>query len=200
MGYALAAEAARRGADVVLVTGPTALPAPPVRDVVRVRTAAEMHGAIVGRAGDCDAVIMAAAVANYTPGTFADQKIPHDGATLTLTLTRTPDILADLASARDRNRAEARPGPLLVGFAAETHDVVARARAKRLRKGIDLIVANDVSRRDAGFESEQNAVTLIGDGFEQAVPLMSKAAVANVILDRVTSLFEAHAVRPASRS
>jgi phosphopantothenoylcysteine decarboxylase/phosphopantothenate--cysteine ligase len=197
MGYALAAEAARRGADVLLVTGPTALTTPSVREVVRVRTAGEMHRAILARAGECDVVIMAAAVANYTPTATADQKIPHDAETLTITLRRTPDILADLAAARERDD---RPGPLLVGFAAETHDVIARARAKRVRKGIDLIVANDVSRRDAGFESDRNAVTLIGDGLEDAVPLMSKAAVANAILDRVLRLLETHAARPASRT
>jgi phosphopantothenoylcysteine decarboxylase/phosphopantothenate--cysteine ligase len=189
MGYALAAEAARRGADVVLVTGPTALTAPAVGEVVRVRTAGEMHEVILSRSSACDAVIMAAAVANFTPVTTADQKIPHDAGTLTLTLTRTRDIIADLAAWRDRSESTR---PLLVGFAAETHDVLARARAKRLRKGIDLIVANDVSRRDAGFGADVNAVTLIGDGFEESVPLMAKTAVANAILDRVALLLGAH--------
>ncbi len=197
MGYAVAAEAARRGADVVLVTGPTSLTAPAVREVVRVRTAGEMHDAIVSRSADCDVVIMAAAVANYTPVSRSAQKIPHDAETLTVTLTRTRDILADLAAAREKAEG---PGPLLVGFAAETHDVLARARAKRLRKGIDLIVANDVARQDAGFESDRNAVTLIGDGLEESVPLMSKTDVANAILDRVINLLERHAERRASRT
>jgi phosphopantothenoylcysteine decarboxylase/phosphopantothenate--cysteine ligase len=197
MGHALAAEAARRGADVVLITGPTALGTPAVREVVRVRTAREMHDAILSRSAECDAVIMAAAVANYAPVSTSDQKIPHDAETLTVTLSRTRDILADLAAAREQGD---RPGPLLVGFAAETHEVLARARAKRLRKGIDLIVANDVARQDAGFESDRNAVTLIADGLEESVPLMSKTAVANAILDRVTILLESHAERRASRT
>ena len=128
---------------------------------------------------------MAAAVANYMPASPAVQKIPHDPETMTLQLTRTPDILGALASWR-----AARGGrrPVLVGFAAETHDVVERARAKRLRKGIDVIVANDVSRSDAGFEVDTNAVTLIGDGPDETVALASKAAVAGTILDRLARL------------
>jgi phosphopantothenoylcysteine decarboxylase / phosphopantothenate---cysteine ligase len=185
MGYALAAEAAARGADVVLVSGPTGLQPPPVREVVRVRRAAEMLDAMLALAEGADAVVMAAAVANYTPASPAAQKIPQDAETMTLQLTRTPDILGALASWR-----AARGGgrPVLVGFAAETHDVVERARAKRLRKGIDLIVANDVSRSDAGFEVDTNAVTLIGDGPDEAIALASKAAVAGTILDRLARL------------
>jgi phosphopantothenoylcysteine decarboxylase / phosphopantothenate---cysteine ligase len=188
MGYALAAEAAARGAEVVLVSGPTALQPPVVREVVRVRRAAEMHHAILGHADGADAVIMAAAVANYAPARQAAHKIPHDAERLTLDLTRTRDILADLASWR-AGRASTRP--VLVGFAAETHDVVERARAKRLRKGIDLIVANDVSREDGGFEVGTNAVTLIGDGADETIGLASKPAIAGAILDRVARLLDA---------
>ena len=188
MGYAIAAEAAARGAEVVLVTGPTALRPPAVREVVKVRRAAEMHEAVLSRAGGADAIIMAAAVANYTPAMPAAQKIPHDAERVTWELTRTRDILADLAAWR-AGRGSARP--VLVGFAAETHDVVERARAKRLRKGIDLIVANDVSRSDAGFEADTNAVTLIGDGPDEPIALASKAAVAGTILDRVATLLAA---------
>ncbi len=185
MGYAIAAEAAARGAEVVLVTGPTALRPPAVREVVKVRRAAEMHEAVLSRAGGADAIIMAAAVANYTPALPAAQKIPHDAERVTWELMRTRDILADLAAWR-AGRGSARP--VLIGFAAETHDVVERARAKRLRKGVDLIVANDVSRSDAGFEADTNAVTLIGDGPDEPIALASKAAVAGTILDRVATL------------
>jgi phosphopantothenoylcysteine decarboxylase/phosphopantothenate--cysteine ligase len=131
---------------------------------------------------------MAAAVANYTPAQTNPQKIAHDAETLTVELQRTRDILADLAERRTE-RGSTRP--ILVGFAAETHDVLARAHAKRLRKGIDLIVANDVSRADAGFEVHTNAVTIIGDGADQQVGLASKAAVAGIILDRVAALLAA---------
>jgi phosphopantothenoylcysteine decarboxylase / phosphopantothenate---cysteine ligase len=182
MGYALAAEAAKRGAQVVLVTGPTSLATPPVHEVVRVRRAAEMHEAVTSRAESTDVVIMAAAVANYAPAETAPLKVSDDAETLTLELRRTRDILADLATARAR-RGGARP--LLVGFAAETHDVVARAAAKRERKGIDLIVANDVSRPDAGFEVDRNAVTLIDARGAETVPLGPKADVAAAILTRV---------------
>jgi phosphopantothenoylcysteine decarboxylase / phosphopantothenate---cysteine ligase len=188
MGYAIAAEAAARGAEVVLVSGPTGLQPPAVRELVRVRRAIEMHDAMLARAEGADAIVMAAAVANYTPVSPAAQKIPHDAERLTLELQRTPDILADLASRR-AGRGTARP--VLVGFAAETHDVVERARAKRLRKGVDLMVANDVSREDAGFEVDTNAVTLIGDGPDESIALASKAEVAGRILDRLARLLAA---------
>jgi len=188
MGYAIAAEAVARGADVVLVSGPTTLQPPAVREMVRVRRAAEMHAAMLGHAEGADAIVMAAAVANYTPRTTADHKIARDADALTIQLVSTRDILADLAAWR-ANRGAGRP--VLVGFAAETHDVVERARAKRLRKGIDLIVANDVSRADAGFEVDTNAVTLIGDGPDDAIPLASKAQVAGAILDRLARLLAA---------
>jgi phosphopantothenoylcysteine decarboxylase/phosphopantothenate--cysteine ligase len=195
MGYAIAGEAARRGATVVLVSGPSAVPVPAVHEVVRVRTAAEMHAAVLGRAPDADVVVMAAAVANYTPLETAAQKISDDADRLSLDLARTRDILADLATWR-----AGRGKPLLVGFAAETQDVVARARAKRLRKGIDLIVANDVSRSDAGFESDTNAVTLVDEEGETAVALASKTAVAGTILDHVQRLRSRAASGAAGRS
>src|SRR5260221_5340727 len=120
MGYAIAAEAARRGAEVTLVTGPSSLSAPAVREVVRVRGAAEMHEAVMARAGDMQVVVMAAAVADYTTAERAGQKVPKDGETLTLILKKTPDILGDLGQRRLASGA----GPLLVGFAAETENVV----------------------------------------------------------------------------
>ena len=189
MGYAIAAEAARRGAIVTLVTGPTTLETPAVREVVKVRGAAEMHQAVMARAAEADVVVMAAAVADYASAERAGQKIPKDGDTLTLVLKRTPDILGELGQRRVAKGA----GPLLVGFAAETEDVVAHATAKRERKHADLIVANDVSRTDAGFDVDTNAVTIVGPAGAETLPLQSKARVAAEILNRVERLLSERA-------
>jgi phosphopantothenoylcysteine decarboxylase/phosphopantothenate--cysteine ligase len=187
MGFAIAAEAARRGAEVTLVAGPTAVEPPALRDVVRVRGAVEMHQAVLDRAEGMDVVVMAAAVADYTPAERALRKVQKSGDTLTLVLNRTPDILGDLG----RRRLKTGHGPVLVGFAAETDDLVARASAKREQKHADLIVANDVSRSDAGFDVDTNAVTIVGDGGAETLPTQSKALVAAEILDRVERLLQA---------
>ena len=184
MGFAIAAEAARRGADVTLVAGPTAVEPPPLGDVVRVRGAVDMHRAVIERADGMDVVVMAAAVADYTPAERAPGKVQKSGDTLTLVLNRTPDILGDLG----RRRLKAGHGPVLVGFAAETDDLVARATAKREQKHADLIVANDVSRSDAGFDVDTNAVTIVGAGGAETLPLQSKSRVAAEVLDRVERL------------
>ena len=191
MGYAIAAEAARRGAAVTLVTGPTAIEAPAVREVIKVRGAADMYQAVVSRAADMDVVVMAAAVADYTPVERAGQKVAKEGDTLTLVLKKTPDILGELG----QRRVARGGGPLLIGFAAETEDVIAHASAKRERKHADLIVANDVSRSDAGFDVDTNAVTIIGPDGAEAVPLQSKARVASEILNRVERLLSARPVK-----
>ena len=185
MGFALAAEAKRRGARVSLVAGPTPLETPVVDEVVQVRSAADMHIAVMRLSENADVVIMAAAVADYTPATVSPGKIAKTDAPLTLPLERTRDILADLGRVRARGSSGT---PLLVGFAAETSDAVARAREKRIQKNVDMIVANDVSRSDAGFDVDTNAVTIVGPDGEEAVPLLSKPAVAAVILDRVERL------------
>ena len=184
MGFEIAAEAVRRGATVVLVAGPTTIEPPPVGELVRVRSAAEMREAILARAGETDLVVMAAAVADYTPAERAAQKIPKSGETITLVLKKTEDILAELG----RRRLTSGGGPLLVGFAAETEDVVRRATAKREQKHVDLIVANDVSRADAGFDVETNEVTIVGPNGPERVPLQSKAGVASAILVRIEKL------------
>jgi phosphopantothenoylcysteine decarboxylase/phosphopantothenate--cysteine ligase len=194
MGFALAAEAQRRGARVTLVAGATRIEPPAVDEVVRVRSAAEMHAAVMRDATRADVVVMAAAVADYAPAAPASQKVAKADGPITLSLERTPDILADLGRLPSRSSTGV---PMLVGFAAETADADARAREKRLRKGIDLIVANDVSRGDAGFDAETNAVTLIDAEAETAVPLQSKARVAAAILDRVEHLLQARAVSRA---
>jgi phosphopantothenoylcysteine decarboxylase / phosphopantothenate---cysteine ligase len=184
MGFAIAAEAMRRGADVTLVAGPTSIAPPAVRELVRVRSAAEMHEAVLGRADQMAVVVMAAAVADYAPEQRADQKMAKRDDTITLTLRKNPDILADLG---ERRRAAGR-GPVLVGFAAETENVVANASAKRERKHVDVIVANDVSREDAGFEVDANAVTIVDARGAESVPLQSKAGVAAAILNHIERL------------
>jgi phosphopantothenoylcysteine decarboxylase / phosphopantothenate---cysteine ligase len=185
MGFAIAAEAARRGAVVTLVAGPTTAAEPAgVASVVRVRGAGEMHRAVIEAAKDADAVVMAAAVADYTPEVRADHKVPKGDANITLVLTRTPDILKDLG---ERRAATGGP-PVLVGFAAETEDVIARAAEKLRSKQADLIVANDVSREDAGFDVDTNEVALVSAQGTERIPMQSKALVAGVILDRVEQL------------
>jgi phosphopantothenoylcysteine decarboxylase / phosphopantothenate---cysteine ligase len=196
MGFALAAEAQRRGAAVTLVAGPTRVEPPAVGEVVRVRSAAEMHEAVMRCASNADVVIMAAAVADYTPTAAAPEKIAKSDAPMTLTLRRTKDILADLGSMR---AGLASPRPLLVGFAAETEDVLDRAREKRARKKVDVIVANDVSKSDRGFEASTNAVTIVSADGEEHVPLQSKDRVAGVILDRIEHLLRARTGATASR-
>jgi phosphopantothenoylcysteine decarboxylase/phosphopantothenate--cysteine ligase len=183
MGYALAGAARSRGANVVLVSGPTELAAPPGVEVIRVTTATEMRDAVVPRAAQADVVIMAAAVADYAPAAAPVQKIHKDADTLTLSLVRTPDILAELGKLRAGSDR-----PLLVGFAAETTDVVASARRKLRDKGIDLVVANDVSRPDAGFEVDTNEVTIVSGEGEDTLPLQSKSAIAAQVVARIESL------------
>ena len=186
MGFAIAAAAHARGANVTLVAGPTTIEPPLADEVVRVRRATEMRDVVLRAAEHADVVIMAAAVADYTPVEPVAEKIAKGDAPLTLTLQRTPDILADLGRLSAR-----RPTPLvLVGFAAETGDLLRKAREKRARKNVDLIVANDVTTPGAGFEVETNAVTIISADQEQTLPLQSKARVAESILDRVEQLLK----------
>jgi len=196
MGFALAEEARRRGAHVTLVAGPTRLDPPAVDEVVRVRSAAEMHAAVTAVASRADVVIMAAAVADYAPAAAASGKLAKADAPLALTLARTTDILAELGSTRARLGSAT---PVLVGFAAETEDVLAKAREKRKRKLVDLVVANDVSRPDRGFDAETNEVTLVGDEGEEAVPLQSKDRIAAVILDRIERLLRVRTSATAPR-
>jgi len=189
MGFAIAQEAHARGAEVTLVAGPTALAPPNVHEVLRVRSAREMQAAVMPRARRADVVIMAAAVADYTPaGGAAPRKMEKSGD-VTITFERTPDILAELGAWRGD-----RPEPLLIGFAAETGDPVTRAARKRSTKGADLIVANDVSAPGAGFDVETNQVTFISSTSTEALPLMPKTAVAAVLLDRVEQMLAARAL------
>jgi phosphopantothenoylcysteine decarboxylase/phosphopantothenate--cysteine ligase len=191
MGYAIAAEASRRGAHVALVSGPTKLDVPAGVQVERVRSAAEMARAMARHAAGADAVVMAAAVADYTPERGpAPDKLTKTDAPLTMTLVRTADILADLGRARG-----AAATPVLVGFAAETGDPRPRARQKLASKQIDLIVANDVSRDDAGFDAETNAAYLIAADGEIEMPLQLKTELASKILDRIERMLVPGSVR-----
>ncbi len=193
MGFALAAAAHARGADVTLVAGPTSVEPPATDEVIRVRRASEMHAAVMRAAEHADVVIMAAAVADYTPVNPAAEKMAKTNGPLTLTLERTADILADLGQASAR-----RATPLvLVGFAAETGDLLTKARDKRARKRADLIVANDVSAAGTGFDVDTNAVTIIGEDREETLPLQSKTRVAEAILDRVEHVLKARATTAA---
>lgn len=183
MGYALAAAARRRGATVMLVSAPTCLPPPLGVRVERITTAAEMRKAVLEHASRCDVVVMAAAVSDYRPPRTAEQKIKKDSETLTLELVKNPDILAELG----RSRKEA--APVLVGFAAETEQLLAHAEGKLKKKDLDMIVANDVSRSDAGFAADTNEVKILyRDGRVESTPLMSKQDVADLVLDRIRVL------------
>lgn len=176
MGYALAEAARRRGAEVVLVSGPVDLAAPAGVRVVPVTTAREMHAAVMRERTSCHAIFMVAAVSDYAPRE-APQKLKKAGGPLTLVLDEGPDILAELGAGK---------GPeILVGFAAETEDVLENAAAKLAGKGADFIVANDVSAPGLGIGSDRNAVTILGrDGGAHAVPEGTKREVAEAILDR----------------
>jgi phosphopantothenoylcysteine decarboxylase / phosphopantothenate---cysteine ligase len=185
MGYALAEAASRRGARVVLVSGPTDLKIPEGVDWVPVRATEEMRRAVLDRARDANIVIMAAAVADYRPAVEQDKKMKRGEGSVTLDLEPTPDILAELGrAAQSENTRRA-----LVGFAAETDRVAENARGKLSRKGADMIVANDVTQEGAGFDTDTNIVTMyLRDGREIALPKMSKFDVANRVLDQILEL------------
>ena len=181
MGYALAEAALRRGAHVVLVSGPTDLPVPQGADWIPVRSTEEMRRAVRERSADASVIIMAAAVADYRSAAPQTHKLKRGNERLTLELEPTPDILAELG--RDKGQR------VLVGFAAETAGLAENARAKLERKGADMIVANDVTQEGAGFDADTNIVTLfLRDGREIPLPMLSKFDVANHVLDQVVAL------------
>jgi phosphopantothenoylcysteine decarboxylase / phosphopantothenate---cysteine ligase len=181
MGYALAEAANRRGARVILVSGPTDLKIPDGVDWAPVRSTEEMHHAVRERAADANVVIMAAAVSDYRPAAQHDQKLKRGEGSFTLELEPTPDILAELG--REKR------GRILVGFAAETNALAENARGKLARKGADMIVANDVTQEGAGFDRDTNIVTMfLRDGREIPLPKMTKLEIADQILDRVLEI------------
>jgi len=180
MGYRLAEVARDRGANVVLVTGPTALAAPRGVEVVSVRSAEEMARAVHDKAAAAGIVAMAAAVSDYRPAEKAPNKIKKQDGGQSLELVRTEDVLKSLGEAKGER--------FLIGFAAETEKLLESARKKRAEKRIDLMVANDVSRNGSGFASEKNAAVLIDAKGETELPLMSKRELAERIWDRVAEL------------
>jgi len=181
MGYAVAEAAARRGAKVILVSGPVNLETPAGVERVDVRSAHEMHRVVVNRFADASIAILAAAVADYRPVEQHTEKIKKDSAPLTISLEATTDILVEVA----KNKGQR----IVVGFAAETDHVAENARKKLLAKNADLIVANDVTAEGAGFDHDTNVVTIFSrDGRDLALPKLSKSEVAQRILDEVVRL------------
>lgn len=176
MGYAVAAAAAARGAQVTLVSGPTALTPPAGTVLVPVETAAEMFEAVRREAALADLIVKAAAVADYTPQSVCAEKLKKSDAALTLELARTRDILAWLGENR-------RPGQVIAGFAMETENLLENARAKLLSKGVDLIAANSLREPGAGFGGDTNILTLITREGSQTLPMLSKDEAANRLLD-----------------
>ncbi|MGD0183420.1 MAG: phosphopantothenoylcysteine decarboxylase, partial [Terriglobales bacterium] len=179
MGYALAEAALRRGARVLLVSGPTALTPPGAAEVTRVESAEEMHQAVLKLLPDATIVIKTAAVSDYRPKSPASQKLKRSGPVI-LELEPTIDILAEIARHKQSQ--------LIVGFAAETQNVLENARKKLASKSLDAIVVNDVSREGVGFDSDRNAVTIITQHEVVEVPETTKWEVAQRVLDQVVRL------------
>ena len=194
-GFALAQAALDRGAAVTLIAGPTHLATPIGAHRVNVTTAQEMYEAVIADAGQADVLLMAAAVADYRPADAAAQKIKKGKDDLNLRLARTRDVLSAVAV----RWAETRSPRVVVGFAAESQDLIPNARAKLAAKNLDLIVANDVTAPDAGFAADTNRVVILGRGGDvEELPLMSKGAVAEAILDRVESLLKKASGQPGN--
>ena len=182
MGFALAEAAARRGGEVTVVTGITTVNPPTGVKVVQALSAEEMSQAVARERSNASVFIGAAAIADYRPSQRADQKIKKSQNSITLTLERTPDVLSEVAASRTN-------GMLVIGFAAETENVLDNAREKLRSKNLDAIVANDVSRADSGFDSATNAITIVTrDNNTLELPLMSKVEAANRILDVILNL------------
>lgn len=181
MGYAIAKVCARRGADVTLVSGPTALEKPWFVNTVDVKSAKEMYEAVTGHAAEQDIIIKAAAVADYRPKTVSSEKMKKKGGELTLELERTDDILAYLGQNK-------RPGQFLCGFAMETEDLIENARQKLKKKHVDMIVANSLRVEGAGFGGDTNVVTMITEDEEISLGKMSKEETASQIIDKILAV------------
>lgn len=185
MGYALARAAMRRGAEVVLVSGPTTLDAPLGARLIPVMTAAQMYGAVLEEFPNCTTVIMAAAVADYHPAEVSDKKLKRGKGALELRLEPNPDILKHLGEHRD--------GKMLIGFAAETEDLIANASKKLREKNLHMIVANNVTEAGSGFDGDTNIATIVDcHGFTRSLPLMTKDELADQILDHLLALKSQH--------
>lgn len=183
MGYAIADAAAKRGAKVTLVTGPVNLSVPEGVEAVRIQSTQDLFDAMTARCPEMDIVIQAAAPADFTPAVVAEQKIKKQGdGDLTLTLRQTPDVAAQVGRLK-------HPGQVLVGFAAETNDVLINAQGKLQKKNLDMIVANDVTKPGAGFDVDTNIVTFITAEKQETLPCLPKTQVAEELLDRALALY-----------
>ena len=181
MGYAVAQAAQEAGAQVTLISGPVALPAPPRMEVVQVDSAADMHIAVMERAAHCDIFIAAAAVADYRPAEIAQHKLKKTAASMALALERTTDILATVATLR--------PAPFTVGFAAETEQLDNHARGKRMAKSLDMIAANLVNVPGQGFDADDNALTLYWEGGSIALERQSKTRLAQQLIAQIATRY-----------
>ncbi len=184
MGFAIAQAASARGAEVILISGPVALETPPWVDRVTVTSALEMAAAVMERVQHHDLFVACAAVADYRPQNCALQKLKQRASTMTLTLVKNPDIVAQVAQLKERR-------PYTVGFAAETEQITRYALAKLQDKQLDLICANDISRVDQGFHSETNALHLYWSEGEKWLPLTSKSQLAHQLIDEIITLYHA---------
>jgi phosphopantothenoylcysteine decarboxylase/phosphopantothenate--cysteine ligase len=181
MGYALARVAGRRGAQVTLITGRTALPFPQVEKIIKVRTARDMRKAALENYKEATIIIMVAAVADYRPSVFSRDKIKKEKKSLSLELEKNPDIIAEIGKNKGKR--------ILVGFAMETQNLLANAKAKLEKKNMDLIVANDLRQDDAGFQTDTNIITIIDNkGKTESLSKMTKIEAAEEILNRVKNL------------
>ncbi len=182
MGFAIARAASARGAVVTLVTGPVALIDPPGMEVIRVKTALEMEDAVLDRFDETDILIKSAAVSDFRPGSFSEQKVKKSAAALTIELARNPDILKEAGRRKKKQ--------VLVGFAAETANLDVSATGKLKEKNLDMVVGNLVTDPGAGFRTDTNLVTLFHrDNTSEKIPLMEKERLAHVILDRIVKLY-----------
>ncbi len=188
MGYAIASAACRRGARVVLISGPVFLPEPQGVETIQISSAQEMHRAVMAEAERADLIIKAAAVADFRPSARGEQKVKKGSSeTMTVELQRNPDILAELG--------ENKGDRVLIGFAAETEELLKNATEKLNKKNLDMIVANDVTQEGAGFDGDTNIVRFLSaDGYVEELPQMSKNAVAEILLDRASTLMSARQV------
>ena len=183
MGYALARVARRHGAQVTLITGPTNLSLPSVKNIIKVRTAQEMHKAVIDNYKKSTVIIKAAAVADYRPKIFVKEKIKKDNKPRSIELERNPDIIAEIG--------QNKKNIVLIGFAMETKDLLANAREKLKKKNMDLIVANSLREEGAGFQTDTNKITIIDrEGDVQSLPVMTKIEAAEKILEKVEELLK----------
>ena len=184
MGFAVAEAAAQAGAQVIVISGPVTLPTPPGVERIAVESAVEMHEAVMQRVRQADIFVATAAVADYRAANPAEQKIKKTGEALTLELVRNPDILAEVAALPSHR-------PFTVGFAAETHHVLHYAEDKRRRKNLDLIAANQVGIAGSGFESEQNALHVLWEGGEKALPMTDKTRLGQQLITLIAQRYRA---------